>query len=265
MQLDEITLPDGSTRRLGNIMPTKALQYPWIEFGNVPNTRVFPRSDWDRLLADYDDLGPDHPHLPYVHDQNGVGQCNADATTAAMEFCRSVQGLQPTKLSAADLYAQINGGADNGSLLEDGINAAMKVGTGTAERCGTLWKRGQYMPATGPERAKFRVLEAYLCPTFDHRFSAALQGFALIMGSMWYSNYNPMDNGLLPRGSGSAGGHAYFGFKPTKIDGRFALWCRQSWGNWSPKFNNCFAVTQEHTDEMIGGIWAVRSMVDEGA
>lgn len=261
--LDEITLPDGTTRRLGNRIPVKGLEHQWPVFGEVPNTRVFPRADWDKLLANYEDLGPDHPFLPPLHDQNGVGQCNADASTLIGEFCRGVQGLEYIALSAADLYEQINGGADNGSLLEDGIRAMMATGVGTAAKCGTLWKRGQYTPATGPERAKNRVLEAFLCPTFDHCFSATIQGFGLISGVPWYGNYNPMDNGLLPAGRGSSGGHAIGGYKPTKLSGRFAIWHQNSWGKWGP-LNGRFAMAEEHYTDMIGGWWAVRSMTDEG-
>lgn len=262
--IDEIELPDGTTRRLGNLMPTKALS-AWPVFGEVPNTRIFPRSDWDRLLGDYDSLSHEHPFLPYTHDQNGVGQCNADASVTAAEFCRAVQGLPMIKLSAADLYAQINGGADNGSLLEDGIKAMMETGVGTAEKCGTLWKRGQYTPANASERAKFRVKEAYLCPTFDHCYSAVMQGFALISGVMWFSNYNPQSNGLLPRGSGGAGGHAIFGYKPTKIAGRFALWHQNSWGESWGISGGKFAMAEEHYEGQVGGWWAIRSMTDEGA
>jgi hypothetical protein len=235
------------------------------EFGSdaAPKTRLIPRSEWDHFIKEYP-LTHDHPFLPPVRDQNGVGSCNAEATVSAMQFCRNMQGLTPVSLSSADLYHRINGGADRGSLLEDGIREAMANGVGTSATCGDLWKNGYWKgPASSAERAKYRVLEAYLCPTFDHCFSAVLQGFALISGIMWYSNYNPDQDGWLPRGSGSAGGHAIFGYCPTKRGSTYGIWHQNSWGrSWG--WNGRFVIPESHYAGPVGGWWAVRAMVDEG-
>lgn len=269
MPLDEIALPDGTTRRLGNTIPVQASAHPWQVFAADPTTaRLIPRTEWDGLLANYSSLDEFDPAVPYVHEQNGIGQCNADATAALIEFTRSRQGLLAVKLSAADLYARINGGRDRGSLLEDAIREVMDNGIGTADTSGLLWKAGSYKgPAPTTERARFKVLEAYLCPTFDHCFSAVLQGFGLVSGIMWYDNYTPDADGWLPpRGAGGAGGHAIFGYKPTKLVQRavtYGIWHQNSWGDGWGK-NGRFVIPESAYSGPVGGWWACRAVTDEG-
>jgi hypothetical protein len=246
--MNEITLPDGTTRRLGNIVPTKAIdQSQYVVYGDTPNTPLILRSKWDELLADWDtDFG--HPFLPPIHDQNGVGQCNADATTMAMELRRAIQGLDYVQLSAADLYARINGGRDQGSLLEDGLREATANGVGTAATSGTLWKNGVWKgPASAEERKQYRA-EAVLCPTFEHVISAN----------------NPDADGWLPNPRGNAGGHAIMGFRPRKRGNTFGIVHAQSWGQWSPRTKNCFVVPETAFDNAIGGWWAIVGMTDKG-
>src|SRR5262245_23168894 len=117
--LEEVQLPDGSTRKLGNIAPPASrLRLSWPEYGSTDAVPLVPRDQWPGLIAQFP-AGPDYPFLPPVHDQDGVGQCNCDDTTALVESIRMTAGLPYGQLSAADLYDRINGGADNGSMLED--------------------------------------------------------------------------------------------------------------------------------------------------
>lgn len=271
--INEIVLPDGTKRRLGNKMPTKSFAQQWDVLGADPNVAVLiPRNEWDARLKEYDSLDHFDPFLDKcpVHDQNGVGQCNADDTTLAMEFARARQGLPYVQLSAADLYHRINGGRDEGSLLEDAMHEAMTNGVGTAATSGTLWKQGYWKGAApAAERARFKVTKALLLPSFDHFFSAALQGFPLSNGIMWYDNFNPGQDGWLPsRGTGRPGGHAIMGFKPTKATQHgetYGVWHRQSWGpNWFPKTDNRFVVGESLMSGPVGGWWAIVEVTDEG-
>ena len=262
--VEEIILSDGSTRRLGNVAPDPArtrLILP--EYGSVPNAPLIPRSEWPALIRSTGD-GPDFAFLPPVHDQDGVGQCNASATAAMIESCRLQQGLPYVALSAADLYARINGGRDQGSLLEDAIREAMSDGIGTVDSCGYLWKRGSFKgEATTAERQRFRMLECFVCPTFDHVMSAVLSGFRINSGIMWAANYEPGPDGWLPRPSGNAGGHAIFGYKPAMRGTQFGIWHQNSWGTrWG--VGGRFVIPEPAYSGPVGGWFAVRSVVDEG-
>ncbi len=262
--MNEIILPDGSTRRLGNIVPTHGPAPGTIIYGDTPTTPLIPRSQYDTLLADWDNE-LDHPLLPYQHDQNGVGQCNPEATTTGMEFRRALQGLPFVKLSPADLYSRINGGGDNGSLLEDSLREATSKGVGTAATSGLLWKNGSWKgAASAAERLQYRA-EAVLCPTFDHCMSAVFNGHPLVSGILWHDNYNPDADGWLPRPGGGAGGHAIMGFRPRKRGSTYGIVHRQSWGDsWSPRTKNCFVIPETAYDGAIGGWWAIVGMTDAG-
>jgi hypothetical protein len=262
-----VTLPDGSQRRLGNNRPPAAhAARAFPEFGATPTTTLIPRSQWDGLIAAFS-VGPDFPFLPPVHDQDGVGQCNCDDTTALIESCRMEQGLPHVQLSAADLYDRINGGADNGSMLEDAMHEALVNGVGTAATSGTIWRRGMRQ-ASAAERARFRVLEALTCPTFDHCMSAVLQGFKLSTGIVWCDNYDPDADGWLPGPGSDVGGHAIFGYKPqaraTRGGTQYGIGHQNSWGvRWG--LAGRFVIPEvAYSGGMVGGWWAVRSVVDEG-
>jgi hypothetical protein len=272
--VNEITLPDGSTRRLGNIAPKVSLKYSFPVFGTDPTAVLIPRSEWDARLKEYESLDDFDPFLPPVHDQNDIGQCNPEAATGGAEYMRNRQGLPYVKLSAADLYARINGGVDEGSLLEDAMQQIRDVGVGTAATSGVLWKNGSWKgPASAAERAKYKVTELYLCPTFDHQFSAALQGFVLVNGVLWADNYTPNADGWLPtKPSGNVGGHAIMGYKPTKATqhgNTYGIWHQNSWGTGWGKGGR-FAMPEALYDisfpggGKVGGWWAVRQVVDEG-
>ncbi len=264
--LDEVTLQNGTTRKLGNVIPLSSMKSNWTVFGADPQVaKLIPQSEWDALLANYETLDEFDPFIDQcpMHDQNGVGQCNADDTVLCIEYLRAKQGLPSIRLSAADLYDRINGGVDRGSLLEDAMREVMENGVGTAETAGLIWKRGQKR-AGADERRRFKVTEAYVCPTFAHCFSAVLQGFALSTGILWYDNFNTDAEGWLPgAGRGGMGGHAVMGYKPTKRNGVYAIWHQNSWSkSWGK--NGRMAIPQSLYGGPVGGWWAVRQVVDEG-
>lgn len=228
----------------------------WPEYGATPETPLVPRAQWDGIVAA---LGTDayDPFLPPVHDQDGIGMCNASATAAAIEACRLSIGLDPVSLSGGDLYHRISGGSDRGSTLEDGLKEAQNGIAETSVVPYLDW-RTNYGQATVASRAKSKVLEAFLCPTFDHCFSAVSSGFKLISGIMWYSNYTPDKDGWLPRGSGGAGGHAVMGYKPTKRGNDYGIWHQNSWrATWGGFGGRCVFPESVYT-RSIGGWWAVR-------
>lgn len=246
----------GHERFLGNI--PGPLRYQWKVYGDVPHTPMLPRSAWDQYCDPRLELSP---FLPPLHDQDGIGMCNASATVTAMEYQRAVQGLPHVSLSGGDLYGRINGGSDNGSMLEDGLAESMAAGVASTATCKYLdWRfRGQEAKA---ERPRYRVLEAFLCPTFEHCFSAVAYKFSLISGIMWYNNYDPDSDGWLPNGRGGGGGHAVFGYAPAKRGNQYGIWHQNSWGKWGPRQGRCVFPETAYSGP-VGGWWAVRSMVME--
>ena len=250
----------GHERFLGNI-PGK-LKMRWTVYGDVPQTPMVPQSRWEEFC---NPALEDDPFLPPTHDQDGVGECNCSATAGGMERNRNQEGLPYVHLSAADLYGRINGGSDNGSMLEDGLQVSMAEGVCTVDACGYLdWRKGANPSQQQlQERKKYRVLEAFLCPTFAHCMSAVIEGFSLISGILWYPNYDPDGDGWLPTyGAGSPGGHAVMGYAPAKRGNQYGIWHQNSWGaRWGRKGRCVFP--ESAYGNSIGGWWAIRSTVTE--
>lgn len=251
----------GIPRRLGNIIPPAGLTRAWPVFGSVPTQKLIPRSEWPDLIGSNTDEYHPFALTDFVHDQDGIGMCNASATVAAIEAARHSAGLMHVPLSGGDLYRRISGGVDRGSLLEDGLAAAMQEGVLPVSECPYLdWRQNHQ-----GDRARYKVLEASLCPTFDHCFSAVLQGFFLISGIMWYDSYTPDAQGWLPSThGGGGGGHAVMGYKATmRGPNNFGIWHKNSWtAGWG--YHGLCVFPEPAYRGPVGGWWAVRVPADEG-
>lgn len=262
----EIIDSNGVPRFLANNIPPEGhVCKAFPVYGDRADTPMIPRSQWPDLIAKMGDW-KDYGFLPPTHDQDGVGQCNADATTGMAESMRLKQGLPLILLSAADLYDRINGGADNGSLLEDAMEEMMERGVGTVATSGAVWKRG-LNKASAEERKRFRFLEVFTAPTFDHFFSGLLSGFDGNTGIMWGQNDEPDGDGWLPASSGQAGGHSLHSYMPAMRQGRggiqFGCPTHNSWAErWGVK-GKCI-IPESRYKGPVGGLFLVRVITDEG-
>jgi hypothetical protein len=263
----QIVDDNGIVRWLGNNAPPeghKCKSFPI--YGDRADTPMYPRSQWPDLIAKMGGDWKTYPWLSEPHDQNGVGQCCADATTSMGESMRLKQGLPLVMLSAADLYDRINGGVDRGSLLEDALDEAMKNGLGTVETCGTIWRRGQ-KKAPPEERKRFRFLEVFIAPTFDHFFNGLIAGFDGNTGIMWGENYSPDGDGWLPETPRGGGGHSLHAYMPVMRQGRggmqYGTADKNSWTkDWG--LNGRCVIPENAYRGPVGGWFLCRQIVDEG-
>lgn len=252
--LHEIELPDGSRRRLGNNSVGVRMFAKAKTYGDIPETPMIPRSQWKPVSMEQ--------FLPPVHDQDGVGACNAFATITCAEACRNMQGLPYIPLSPGYLYGRINGGRDQGSMLEDALEWMMKTGTCTVETVGYLdWKKNPVAAKT--EAPRFKFLEAFWCPTFDHMGSALMSGFFIDEGLMWHDGFKPDSRGWIKGGGGGGGGHALCGYGLDEDNGKWGVKTRNSWSESWGVNGNCI-LSEQLFGRDIGGCWALRAITDEG-
>jgi hypothetical protein len=248
----------GYARKLGNLPPPdNKVRGVFPLFGSSPAVPKIPRAQWKPVNLE--------AYLPPVYDQDGVGACNAFATITVVEASRRMSGLPYIKLSPGFLYGAINGGSDQGSLLEDGLQWMTDKGTVRVSTVGYLdWRKGRSLmnnAAALSEAAAFRVVEAYECPSFDHIASALQQGFFIVEGLMWFDNFTPDRDGWLPaRGAGGMGGHALCGYGLAQRNGAWGIRTRNSWSASWGVGGNCI-IPESLFDNRIGGFWAVRSVV----
>jgi hypothetical protein len=236
-------------RAMGCVLAPPKLK--WAVYGTTPSTPMIPRAQWREV-----DL---EAYLPPVKDQDGLGACNAFATVTATEASREIAGLSYVKLSPGWLYGRINGGRDQGSTLEDGLAWMTGHGTCTSATVGDLSWRSNPSKAAA-EAKNFKVVEAYLCPTFDHMASALQQGFVVVEGLLWRDNFKPDADGWLPaQGRGGAGGHALCGYGLATRNGAWGIRTRNSWGVTWGNGGNC-VIPEQLFDGQISGYWAIRSV-----
>ncbi|HOV61668.1 MAG TPA: C1 family peptidase [Candidatus Hydrogenedentes bacterium] len=222
-----------------------------------PEIRLIPRDEWAEI---------DLSHLvPEVLDQDGTNACNAFAAVQTLHVLRFEAGLPHVPLSPGNLYGRINGGVDGGSVLSDAIQALEKEGVCTAATVPELQWRQRSWPATWKEEAKkFRILEAFDCPSFDHLASAILLGFPVNLGILVGWKFKVQADGWLADYRGGGGGHAMCGV------GLLYHRTRQTWGvkvvnSWGKDWGQGgFAVVPESyfgSSPFVDG-WAVRGVVD---
>jgi hypothetical protein len=227
----------------------------WAEFGSTPSTPLIKRGDWQPVnLAAY---------LPAVYDQDGVGQCARSSSCTMIEASRKLAGLSAVHLSAGDLYARVNGGHDDGALLEDVMSELAGRGVATVQSVPYLWDGKRHdSPTLTTERGQYRVVEAYLCTSFDALASALQQGFFVQVGVMWADGDNPDRDGWLPaKPRGRTGGHALCGYGlAQKSDGTWGVAVRNSWGAAWGHAGDC-VIPESRFDSTISGWWAVRAVV----
>lgn len=252
--LFEVELDDGRFVRLGNLIPEKGLMKSWKVYGDTPTTPMIKREHWKPV---------DMSHfMSPVKNQNGIGSCNAHGTVYLVEACRRLQGLKDVLLSPGYLYGRINGGVDRGSFLEDAMTWMMERGTVPASMVPELdWRS---VPSEAAEESKkYRILEVWLCPTFDHIASALQCGFFVSVGIMWSSNDNTDSDGWIPSSvRGRAGGHALARCSLDYRNGQWGAGGPNSWGQWGK--NGYCVIPETRFDRDIGGFWACRAVVDEG-
>lgn len=222
-----------------------------------PVFSTIPRNEWKEI---------DFSHLvPEVLDQDGQNSCNAFASIQAIHVSRAFAGLPYIRLSPGNLYGRINGGIDGGSTLSDALKELKENGVCRADIVPIYVWRPNRWPSNWKEDAKkFRLLEVYDCPTFDHLASAILQGFPVNLGVMVGYNFYVEDDGWLRDYRRGYGGHAMCGV------GLLYHKERQTWGikivnSWGSDWGiNGFAVLPESyfKNNWFNDGWAIRVVVD---
>lgn len=195
-----------------------------------------------------------------LHDQNGLGSCNAHAATTALEAIREFNNQPEWPLSAGCLYGQINDGQDEGSTLADALEALLTVGTTTtADVPDDNWHK-QTWPTDWKERARrFRATEIYDCPTWPHIISAVQYGWPCDIGIPVHENFEPDDQGIMPDPKGRLlGYHAMCALGTILHAGRWHVAAQNSWGTWGLNASGLAYFPESYFSAPFTDAWCVR-------
>lgn len=253
----------GLERFMGDLGFATRPNRPWDVYGTSGATPVVPRDEW--VATTFANLPLNAPTT--IKDQGRTNECNAFACCYALEGVRRVSGGQDIPLSPGFIYGHINHGFDNGSQLEDGLDFVQRVGTVPATVVAELeWRR--FPPTAEALAQKYRVLEWWLCPSFDLMASAVHNGFPVVFGIPWGVQDGLDPQGWLPEepAGGLAGGHAMCAFALAKRGRRWGLLTVNSWTrNWGR--DGWLVVPEGRFENQMfgGGAWACRVVTSSDA
>lgn len=189
-----------------------------------------------------------------VHDQDGIGQCVADAVTKAIEISMyGALGLSDyVRLSASHLYCRVGRGPNSGAFISEGVQEANTRGVvplDGEEGFDYTYKAVGWTRSLPGGWEKTGLL-------FTARF-ARVEGKAAIYSAQWQGK------GVVV----GRNGHAICYFDPQPDDDGND-YC-QSWGNWGSRLNSRIPYGRGHdTGRTMPNVGytceeiTIRSMVD---
>ena len=235
------TLPavlfDNHPRLLGCLPPRPG-------FGALPGFadqfQALPRADWWEL---------DRGGLPVpILDQNGFGSCVGNGAAGALMRARALAGMPPQTLSAAFVYAQINGGRDAGAVISDALTVLQATGTCLASQVPESMIDDRQIPPEARRTARrFRVATACHARTFDELVSGILLGGVAVYGIFVGADFPRLDaEGIAPAHPGRVGNHCMHGDGVARSRGGDWLIANvNSWGTGFGRAGRCY-LSQRH-------------------
>lgn len=202
---------------------------------------VVPRNQWVAINR--------RSIMPWIMDQDGAGSCVGNGATGASRRARFLAGQTDVQLSPGCLYAQINGGRDNGAVISDSCTAMMQTGTCTYALNGEKpFYLNQLPPTWKTEAARFKIQQAYHAETFDDIVSGLILGFIPVYGIMVGNNFEQFTSEGVAGVSKGPGNHCMHADGIVALSGgKFGLDNVNSWGaSWGPFGNGRCVLIEDH-------------------
>lgn len=205
---------------------------------------VIPRSQWKALDR--------RKTMPWFMDQDGAGSCVGNGATGGLRRARLLAGQTDVELSPGCLYAQINGGRDNGAVISDALTALQQTGTCTYATNGEKPYYTNQLPQNWQqEAARFKIQQAYHAESFDDIVSGLLLGFIPVYGIMVGNNFENFTSEGVAGASNGPGNHCMHADGLVQLaSGQFGLDNVNSWGAWGPWKNGRCVLVEQH---FLGG------------
>lgn len=248
-ETERFLLPGGEEVGTGLLMPTELAIRQTVAYPVYGETWWLDKADIKRSLENDMYKTWRRVRSRWMLNQASLGKCNASATVAAFHNRRMLEGHPHEVLSDCYLYMNINGGADQGSLLIDGLEFSKQ---GIAPRKFTYNGQEYLIPSNVYNKSQisremfqgardaaddYKSFEAYRLPTTSYgEFKIALAS-ALARDHQvifaWHVGNNSMSlrNGYAQQGRGP-GNHATVFHSGKWVDGDDLVHpdCQNSWG-----------------------------------
>lgn len=216
---EQIKLPDGSLVGTGMNLPQPGRFVKSVRF----DKSWLLDDDQIEYLMQYQNFQEIRKIFrKYQINQGSIGSCNAAAAVGATYRTAFRVGFEHVPLSENDLYIQINGGQDQGSLLADAFNTFRDVGCSPRVLDAGTYPYQAYLKRQVPnaayregegKRDTYRTHEPVKIPTdddFDRAIATCMaRGWPVIMAWHVGRNSNKLRNGYVVQSRGW-GNHASF-------------------------------------------------------
>lgn len=189
----------------------------------------------------------------FILDQRSSSACSGYSAAHLLMRLRELRGMTFQKLSGSFVYAQINGGKDNGSVIVEAGKSLEEDGTCLEAEFNFPKIFNKDVTAEMRETAKrFKLLNFLTCDTFDEAGTAIQMGFMLQFPLQVGSNFEKFDNGFAGLAKGY-GNHSVGADGMDFISNKWGLDVPNTWGGmWGPSKNGrCYA--EEKAFAGLGG------------
>jgi len=203
---DLLELPDGTLVGTGLQRPaTLATAFPLYEDAGP----MLTPAQIEGVAKSGKAKGRDRFDATYIKNQRTHGSCQGFASAAAATRARVRRGLDRVDLSGAYAYSLVNGGQDNGSLLEDGMRAC-QAGYATEATVGwdAIYPSRYDVPKAKAEAARFKMTEVYAARTAQALFSGLALGFSAVVAVHADNGFMRLDARGVAGGGQGPGNHA---------------------------------------------------------
>lgn len=174
--MSSIFLPDGTEVFLGNNVPDKMP----LSFAEYPESDLLTFEGAMKLITN-----PKRKRardvFKFMLNQGSRSSCNAYAATGALRKRRVRDGHKDVELAPEFLYAHINGGRDQGSMLDDGMVGLKEIGVCPRDMVPYQAYLMRDISIEAKRRAKsFRAAACYQIPgtDFNHYWQACISALA---------------------------------------------------------------------------------------
>lgn len=223
---------------------------------------VLPQSQWreiNRRIA-----------CPWIKNQGQHSSCTGNATAGAAERIKALAGGTHQDLSAAFIYAQVNGGQDDGASITDAVTALVNVGTClSSEVTEDMILKSTIdlaVPQAYQTAQRFRATDTFRVNNFAEVMTALMMDYIVVL-PIFVNPNNPESvtaNGVLAAYPGQQANHA------VHVDGAHRLpsgaWCADMPNSWGPSFGQGGRayLFSDHTDHQpYFDALAIRGMADD--
>ncbi len=168
----------------------------------------------------------------WIKDQSSYGSCAGWASASALERARVRKRLPWVKLSGSSVYAQVNGGRDNGSIPEEAMVAmqnrgAVPIGPSRVDEI----YMSNYSASDWAEAARYKAGECYATRDLQAFFTGIALGFDGVVAVHAGSRFMRMDGNGVAGVDNGGGNHAVCVDDIDMLsDGTLVLDDPNSWG-----------------------------------